>query len=104
MAQCASCLPERLAPPRRVRPAGVSTPPPPTQCVSGLPRIREGERVLIHSAAGGVGLAAVHLCLRQGCTVYATASTPEKRSLLTSLGATAVFDSRDVPAFEDPAG
>ena len=44
-----------------------------------------GETVLIHSAAGGVGLAAVHLCLRAGCTVYATASTAAKRALLLEL-------------------
>mmetsp|Transcript_16138 Transcript_16138/g.56290 ORF Transcript_16138/g.56290 Transcript_16138/m.56290 type:complete len:2677 (-) Transcript_16138:165-8195(-) len=66
-----------------------------------MARIAKGDRVLIHSAAGGVGLAAVHLCLRQGCIVYATASTPEKRELLLSLGVTAVFNSRNVANFEE---
>ena len=42
----------------------------------------------------------VHLCLRTGCTVYATASTEEKRSLLLSLGVTRVFNSRNVQHFE----
>jgi len=65
-----------------------------------MARIAKGDRVLVHSAAGGVGLSAVHLCLRKGCTVYATASTPEKRALLLSLGVTAVFDSRNVLDFE----
>nr|AQS99290.1 type I polyketide synthase [Gambierdiscus polynesiensis] len=65
-----------------------------------MARISKADRVLIHSAAGGVGLAAVHLCLRKGCTVYATASTAKKQALLLSLGVTAVFDSRDVSAFD----
>lgn len=62
-------------------------------------RISAGDTVLIHSAAGGVGLAATHLCLRAGCIVYATASTDQKRSLLLSLGAAAVFDSRNPTSF-----
>ncbi|MBK8049809.1 MAG: alcohol dehydrogenase catalytic domain-containing protein [Anaerolineales bacterium] len=40
-----------------------------------LGRIRQGERVLIHAAAGGVGLAAVHLALRAGAVIFATAET-----------------------------
>jgi NADPH:quinone reductase-like Zn-dependent oxidoreductase/aryl carrier-like protein len=64
-----------------------------------MARIRRGDRVLIHSAAGGVGLAAVHLCLREGCTIYVTASTAQKRSHLLECGATAAFDSRSVTAF-----
>ena len=37
-------------------------------------RPREGERVLVHAAAGGVGLAAVQLARRHGAELYATAS------------------------------
>ena len=65
-----------------------------------MANIRPGERVLIHSAAGGVGLAALHLCQRRGCEVYATASTEEKRQLLRVLGAKA-FHSRRVADFEE---
>ncbi|CAK0892769.1 unnamed protein product [Prorocentrum cordatum] len=65
-----------------------------------MARIQRGDSVLIHSAGGGIGLAAVHLCLRAGCTVYATASTTEKRNLVLSLGAAAAFNSRDPAAFE----
>eukprot|EP00435_Cladocopium_sp_Y103_P051260 s193_g15.t2 len=65
-----------------------------------MARIRAGERVLIHSAAGGVGLAAVHLCKKAGCEVYATASTEEIRALLRQLGAQA-FHSRKVADFEE---
>ncbi|KAL1519792.1 hypothetical protein AB1Y20_023299 [Prymnesium parvum] len=62
-------------------------------------RIRSSDAVLIHSAAGGVGLAAVHLCLREGCTVYATASTQAKHEILLQLGVSAVFNSRDTSAY-----
>jgi len=65
-----------------------------------MARIRAGERVLIHSAAGGVGLAALHLCKKAGCEVYATASTEEKRALLRKLGAF-TFHSRKVSEFEE---
>eukprot|EP00928_Gymnodinium_smaydae_P019045 TRINITY_DN17271_c0_g2_i3.p1 TRINITY_DN17271_c0_g2~~TRINITY_DN17271_c0_g2_i3.p1 ORF type:complete len:2830 (-),score=446.37 TRINITY_DN17271_c0_g2_i3:271-8760(-) len=65
-----------------------------------LARIGDEDRVLIHSAAGGVGLCAVHLCLRKGCTVYATASTVEKRNFLLRMGVKGVFDSRNPHAFE----
>ncbi len=59
--------------------------------VAGL---RPGERVLIHSAAGGVGLAALHLAQRAGADVYATAGSDEKRAYLASLGVSHVYDSR----------
>ncbi|HEX9498269.1 MAG TPA: zinc-binding dehydrogenase, partial [Mycobacterium sp.] len=63
-------------------------------------RLRRGERVLIHSAAGGVGLAAVEVARWLGATVYATAGTPEKRDHLDALGVEYVSDSRSL-AFAD---
>lgn len=57
-------------------------------------RLRPGERVLIHSAAGGVGMAAMRLAKRAGAEVFATAGSETKRSLLTYLGADHVFSSR----------
>ncbi|MER6418461.1 NADP-dependent oxidoreductase [Streptomyces sp. NPDC001137] len=45
-----------------------------------------GETVLIHGAAGGVGLTAVQLAVARGATVLATAS-PAKHELLRDLGA-----------------
>ena len=51
-----------------------------------IARIRTGDVVLIHSAAGGVGLAAVNICIGAGCKVYGTASTQEKRDYLLSMG------------------
>ncbi len=61
-----------------------------------LAGLRAGERVLIHAAAGGVGLAAVRLALRAGAEVFATAGSPAKRAMLRELGVSAVMDSRTV--------
>jgi acyl transferase domain-containing protein/acyl-CoA synthetase (AMP-forming)/AMP-acid ligase II/NADPH:quinone reductase-like Zn-dependent oxidoreductase/acyl carrier protein/ubiquinone/menaquinone biosynthesis C-methylase UbiE len=58
--------------------------------VAGL---RAGESILIHSAAGGVGLAAVQIAKQIGATVYATASE-SKHEILRKLGIEHVFDSR----------
>ncbi len=46
----------------------------------------KGQRVLIHSAAGGVGHLLVQLALNAGCTVYAIASGKEKMDYLRALG------------------
>ena len=59
-------------------------------------RLRRGQRVLIHSAAGGVGLAAVEVARWLNATVLATAGTPEKRDHLHGLGVEHVFDSRSL--------
>ncbi len=59
-------------------------------------RLRRGERVLIHSAAGGVGLAAVEVARWLNAEVLATAGTPEKRNYLHELGIEHVFDSRSL--------
>src|SRR5260370_41686440 len=42
---------------------------------SGFGHVREKERILVHMAAGGVGLAAIDLCRRvRGVTIFGTAS------------------------------
>ncbi|RIL12529.1 polyketide synthase [bacterium] len=56
--------------------------------------LRAGERVLIHAAAGGVGLAAVQVAHRAGAEVFATAGSDAKRAHLRSLGVAHVFSSR----------
>lgn len=61
-----------------------------------LARIQKGETVLIHSAAGGVGGAAIQIARRAGATVIATAGTKEKRDHLRKLGIQHVFDSRSI--------
>ena len=65
-----------------------------------LARLAKGERVLIHSASGGVGLAAIQLARRAGAEIFATAGSPAKRALLESLGIRHVMDSRTT-AFAD---
>ncbi|MET8861727.1 SDR family NAD(P)-dependent oxidoreductase [Nonomuraea sp. NPDC004580] len=56
-----------------------------------------GDRVLIHSASGGVGLAAVQLARAAGAEVFATAGSEEKRAYLRDeLGIEHVMDSRSV--------
>ena len=57
-------------------------------------RLQRGEQVLIHSAAGGVGLAAVQLAPLAGAEVLATAGSPDKRAYLRDLGVKQVMDSR----------
>ncbi len=65
-----------------------------------IARMQKGERVLIHAAAGGVGLAAIQLALKAGAEVYATAGSNSKRNLLRALGVRHVMDSRSL-AFAD---
>ncbi len=50
-----------------------------------LAKVRKGERLLVHAAAGGVGIAAVQLALHMGLEVFATASEA-KWGTLAALG------------------
>ena len=50
-----------------------------------LARLRSGERVLVHSAAGGVGMAAVQIAKHLGAEVFGTAS-PSKWGVLEAMG------------------
>ncbi len=61
-----------------------------------LGRLAEGERVLIHSAASGTGLAAVQIAQRIGATVLATAGSAEKHTFLGQLGVQYLADSRSL--------
>ena len=56
---------------------------------------RPGDRVLVHAAAGGVGLAALQQASMLGCSVHATAGSPAKRMMLRSLGIQHVVNSRN---------
>ncbi|MBV9771368.1 MAG: SDR family NAD(P)-dependent oxidoreductase, partial [Bryobacterales bacterium] len=66
-----------------------------------LGRMRAGESVLIHAAAGGVGLAAVHLAQQAGVEVFATAGSDEKRAYLKSLGVKYIMNSRTLDFAEE---
>jgi phthiocerol/phenolphthiocerol synthesis type-I polyketide synthase C len=61
-----------------------------------LAGLREGEKVLIHGAAGGVGVAAIQVAKWCGAEVFATAGSDEKRNFVRMLGAEHVFDSRSL--------
>jgi len=49
-------------------------------------RLEAGETVLIHAAAGGVGIAAINIANAVGAEIYATVSTQVKRDHIISLG------------------
>jgi NADPH:quinone reductase-like Zn-dependent oxidoreductase len=59
----------------------------------GYGSLRAGERVLIHAAAGGVGIAAIQLAKAAGAEVHGTAS-PGKHQRLTELGIDRAIDYR----------
>jgi len=61
-----------------------------------LARLRAGERVLIHSATGGTGQAAMQVARHIGAEIFATAGTPEKRAWLRAQGVAHVMDSRSL--------
>lgn len=50
-----------------------------------MSRLRKGQSVLIHAAAGGVGQAAIQIAQHLGLTIYTTAGSQEKRKLLTDM-------------------
>ena len=61
-----------------------------------LAKVKKGDRVLIHAAAGGVGLAAVQIAKRAGAIVFGTAGNDSKRQYVKSQGVDHVLDSRSL--------
>ncbi len=59
-----------------------------------LAQVRPGERVLVHAAAGGVGLAAIQVARAAGAEVLATAGSERKKRWLRANGVRVVADSR----------
>ncbi|MBF8268848.1 MAG: hypothetical protein HW386_557 [Gammaproteobacteria bacterium] len=66
-----------------------------------LARLSEGEKVLIHGAAGGVGLAAIQYARLLGAEIFATAGSEEKRQYLKQLGVEHVLNSRTLEYADD---
>jgi len=58
--------------------------------------LQSGERVLIHAATGGVGMAALQVAKQAGAEIFATAGSDAKRQFLHNLGIRHVFDSRSL--------
>lgn len=66
-----------------------------------LASLSRGERILIHSAAGGVGLAAIQYAQWVGAEIFATVGTAEKRDYIRSLGVEHILDSRSLDFADD---
>ena len=56
------------------------------ECLFTAANLTEGQTVLIHAGAGGVGMAAIQLASKAGATVIATASSDEKLERLKPYG------------------
>jgi acyl transferase domain-containing protein/NADPH:quinone reductase-like Zn-dependent oxidoreductase/NAD(P)-dependent dehydrogenase (short-subunit alcohol dehydrogenase family)/acyl carrier protein len=62
-------------------------------CLYAFANIQKDDKILIHAASGGVGLAAIQLAKLRGATLFVTTSTP-KQAYLKSLGIHYIYDSR----------
>jgi NADPH:quinone reductase-like Zn-dependent oxidoreductase len=56
-----------------------------------MARVRKGDRVLVHSAAGGVGVAAVQIAVAAGARVVGLTGSPSKSQAIKELGAAEVW-------------
>ncbi|WPJ96655.1 SDR family NAD(P)-dependent oxidoreductase [Coraliomargarita algicola] len=65
-----------------------------------LAQLQPGERVLIHQATGGLGLAAIDVARKAGAEIFATAGSEAKREWLQQAGIEQVFPSRDLSFVE----
>ena len=64
------------------------------QGIEDVLRLKKGETLIIHGAAGGVGTLAIQLAKLRGAKVLATATTEEGLALASRLGADAVVNGR----------
>ncbi|ROV97402.1 hypothetical protein VMCG_06949 [Cytospora schulzeri] len=75
-----------------------------------LGRIGEGEKVLVHAAAGGVGQAAIQIAKTMGAVIYATVGSLEKKKFIMEtygIPEDHIFSSRDAsfgPAIREATG
>ncbi|MEO5709276.1 MAG: NADPH:quinone oxidoreductase family protein [Nocardioidaceae bacterium] len=68
-------------------------------------QVREGETVLVHGAAGGVGTASLQVAKGYGARTIAVVSTPEKADFVRALGADeAVLVDGFLPAVKELTG
>jgi polyketide synthase 5 len=61
-----------------------------------LAHVTAGDKVLIHSATGGVGQAAIAIARAAGAEIYATAGSDGRREILRNMGIERVYDSRSL--------
>lgn len=69
-------------------------------CAAEMVNLFEGDRVLIHSAAGGVGTALLQYALHEKCEVFATTGSVSKVEMLKQMGAQHVINTGRVE-FDD---
>ncbi len=72
-----------------------------TYALEELARLRQGEWLLVTSAGGGLGLAAIDVARRIGVRIIATAGSEERRALLRERGVEHVFPSRSKTLVDD---
>ncbi|KAF2686174.1 ketoacyl-synt-domain-containing protein [Lentithecium fluviatile CBS 122367] len=68
-------------------------------CLEDVARIQAGKTILVHSAAGGVGIAAIQLAQMVGAEIYCTVGSETKAEyLINKLGIRPerIFNSRDI--------
>jgi NADPH:quinone reductase-like Zn-dependent oxidoreductase len=65
-------------------------------------RVREGDRLLVPGAAGGVGTAIVQLASRAGAQVVAVVGSSEKKEKVRALGASQAFTYAELGARDRP--
>ncbi|XP_025994131.1 fatty acid synthase isoform X2 [Solenopsis invicta] len=67
-------------------------------------KMKKGNKILIHSGTGGIGQAAIHLALEEGCEVFTTVGTHDKRNFIKEIFPTIldehIGNSRDT-SFEE---
>ncbi|CAK9056190.1 Phenolphthiocerol/phthiocerol polyketide synthase subunit C ((Phenol)carboxyphthiodiolenone synthase subunit C) (Beta-ketoacyl-acyl-carrier-protein synthase I) (Phthiocerol synthesis polyketide synthase type I PpsC) [Durusdinium trenchii] len=71
------------------------------EALGDLAQLKRGEKVLVHAAAGGVGLVAIQYAFHVGAEVYATAGAEEKHEFLRSMGVKYITSSRNGAKFEE---
>lgn len=59
-------------------------------------KMQSGETVLIHAGSGGIGLAAINVCLNRSCRVFTTVSSREKKDFVQKM-----FPQLDDSCFAD---
>lgn len=64
-------------------------------------RLAEGETLLVHGGAGGIGTTATQLARASGARVLATAGSPEKLELCRTLGAEVAISYRESDFVEE---
>jgi len=71
-------------------------------CLDHCARIQAGQSILIHAGAGGIGQAAINVCLKRGCRVYTTCSSSKRQFLIDKFGLAdeQIGNSRDA-SFKD---